>query len=84
MIANAIQAFQEDKGALPQKLAELHVEGAMCYLASDKSLRDSWDSEFVYSPVAIDGHPYQLLSKGPDGRFPSADDIDLWQHETRQ
>ncbi len=78
-IQNAIKAYQVDKGMLPQTLADLQAGGKLCYLDPEKELRDAWGREFVYKPILSDGRPYQLFSKGPDGRFTSADDVDVWK-----
>lgn len=83
-IQNAIKAHQIDKSAMPASLPALQAGGKMSYLDADKKLVDAWGREFLFSTQPANGHDYQLYSKGPDGLFPSADDIDVWKLEANK
>lgn len=83
-VQNAIKSYQIDKSALPGSLSILQQGGKMSYLDADKKLVDAWGRDFLYSTQAANGHDYQLYSKGPDGVFPSADDIDVWKVQIGQ
>jgi general secretion pathway protein G len=83
-IQNAIKSFQIDKSSLPGALPLLQQGGKMSYLDADKKLVDAWGRDFLYSTQPANGHDYQLYSKGPDGVFPSADDIDVWKVQIGQ
>ncbi len=83
-IQNAIKSYQIDKSAIPGALPLLQQGGKMSYLDAEKKLVDAWGREFLFSTQPANGHDYQLYSKGPDGIFPSADDIDVWKLEVKQ
>jgi general secretion pathway protein G len=78
-IQNAIKEFQMTNNAPPPNLEALQAGGKLALLDKDKKIVDAWERPFVYSPNPAGGHDYQLFSKGPDGIFPSADDLDVWK-----
>jgi len=44
----------------------------------DELPKDGWGNDFVYICPGINGHPYELFSKGPDGIEGTKDDISVW------
>ena len=68
----AIEAYQDDTGALPMTLADLALDEDA---DEEDSLRvDPWDNPYVYT-LAPNGLSYTLHSMGPDGVDGTADDI---------
>ncbi len=46
----------------------------------DKVPTDGWGHPFLYVSPDPDGeHPFDLKSAGPDGKFGTKDDIDIWK-----
>jgi general secretion pathway protein G len=78
VIQQALRAYEADHGRLPAALVALQAGGNMSYLDPDKKLADAWGRAFVYDPHPANGHEYQLLSKGRDGRLGTSDDLDAW------
>jgi type II secretory pathway pseudopilin PulG len=76
-IQEAIKHYQKDHGGLPENLEGLQQGGVQSYLDPDRKLVDAWGRTFVYEPRPTDGREFRLCSKGQDGRFPSADDLDV-------
>jgi general secretion pathway protein G len=76
-IRSALSAYNLDHSTYPPTLAVLQ-QGTTPYLESVFELRDGWKNPFLYSPRGTAGKPYDLFSKGPDGTFPSADDLNIW------
>ncbi len=44
----------------------------------DELPKDGWGNDFVYVSPGLNGHPYELFSKGPDGIEGTKDDISVW------
>jgi general secretion pathway protein G len=78
-IQTAIKEYQLSNNSPPRDLETLQAGGKLSILDKDKRLVDAWERPFVYSANPANGHDYQLFSKGPDGMFPSADDMDVWK-----
>jgi general secretion pathway protein G len=77
-IRNAIRQYQLDNNVYPGSLVSLTV-GKTAYLSSDYKLADGWGQPFLYTVPGNAGHEFELISKGADGVYPSADDIDVWK-----
>jgi len=45
----------------------------------DELPKDGWGNDFVYLSPGLNGHPYELFSKGPDGIEGTEDDISVWK-----
>jgi general secretion pathway protein G len=80
-IRNAVRNFQLDNNAYPPNLAALTV-GKTAYLSNDFKLADGWGQEFLYAAPGSGGREFDLYSKGDDGVFGTADDIDVWKLDT--
>jgi general secretion pathway protein G len=80
-IKSAIEQYHLNTSAYPPNLQALQA-GTMSYLDATKPLKDAWNRDFLYSPNGTAGRPYDLFSKGADGQFPSADDLDIWKPPT--
>ena len=76
-IHSALQAYNLDHSTYPPSLTALQ-QGTTPYLESRFALKDGWKNDFLYSPRGSAGRPYDLFSKGPDGTYPSADDLNVW------
>lgn len=77
-IQNAINDWRLTNNAPPANLSVLQT-GKYSQLDKDKKIVDAWERDFIYSASPAGGHDYQLFSRGPDGVFPSEDDIDVWK-----
>ncbi len=44
----------------------------------DELPKDGWGNDFVYMSPGLEGRPYELFSKGPDGIEGTEDDISVW------
>jgi general secretion pathway protein G len=69
-LAEKVQQFEMDTGALPATLQQLVVEpgGAVGWLgpyAKEAELRDPWNTPFEYR-VPGDGRPFEIVSYGAD------------------
>jgi general secretion pathway protein G len=73
----AIQQYNLNTSRYPATLQELQT-GTMPYLEARNPLQDGWKQPFAYSASGLDGKPYDLRSKGPDGRIGTADDLNIW------
>lgn len=73
-IKNILQTYQVDHSVFPPDLQTLV---ASKYL-EDKRIKDGFEQPLYYAPVGREGRPYELLSPGPDGKFQTTDDIDVW------
>ena len=77
-IRNALRTYQLDNNIYPASLQALTV-GNTAYLANDFKLADGWGQAFIYGAPGSNGQAFDLFSKGPDGSFGTADDIDVWK-----
>jgi general secretion pathway protein G len=73
----AIQQYNLNTSTYPANLQALQA-GTMAYLDSRNPLKDGWNQPFLYSPNGTNGKPYDLMSKGADGRVGTADDLNIW------
>ena len=78
-LAEKVQQFQMDTGALPATLDQLVVEpgGAVGWLgpyAREAELRDPWNTPFEYRAPG-DGRPFDIVSYGAD-RKPGGTSVD--------
>jgi type II secretion system protein G len=76
-IKSAIDAYNLNASVNPPSLAALQ-SGNMPYLEPSKPLKDGWKNDFFYSPTGTGGRPYDLMSRGPDGKLSTPDDISIW------
>lgn len=77
-IQKQVQQFSLSNDDYPQKLADLlnPPDGGPAFLKSKKDLKDPWRGEFVYRmPGRTKGNPFEIISKGPDGKMDTDDDI---------
>lgn len=81
-IQQGINEFKLNNNAPPPTLETLQA-GQHPILDATRKIVDAWERPFVYSPNPANGHDYQLYSKGADGQFPSADDIDVWKLDAK-
>jgi general secretion pathway protein G len=79
----ALAAFEQDTGAFPtteQGLAALvsppaAQDGTPRRPYIDKVQKDPWGNDYVYRSPGANNTDFDLLSKGPDGREGTADDV---------
>lgn len=76
-IRGALRSYQLDHNVYPPTLDAL-TQGRTAYLSNDFRLADAWGQAFVYG-VPGTAHEFDLLSKGGDQTFGTADDIDVWK-----
>jgi general secretion pathway protein G len=81
VIKQAIDSYHLNTSSYPPTLQAL-TTGTMAYLDDSQPLEDGWKRPFLYSPNGQNGRPYDLISKGADGMYPSADDVDIWKPES--
>ena len=69
-LAEKVQQFEMDTGALPNSLGELVSSDASGWLgpyAKESELKDPWNHPFEYR-VPGDNQPFDLISYGKDGK----------------
>ena len=71
-LADKIQQFEGDTGALPGSLGELvkapgGVSGWLGPYAKEVEMKDAWNHPYTYT-VPGDGKPFDLVSLGADGK----------------
>ena len=69
-LAEKVQQFEQDTGALPQSLGELVNSDAPGWLgpyAKDAELKDPWNHPYEYRAPG-DNQPFDLVSLGKDGK----------------
>jgi general secretion pathway protein G len=77
-IKTAINSYYGFHSVYPPNLAALQA-GANPFLEPGQSLLDGWKQPFLYqTPGLTPNHPYELVSKGPDGKYNTPDDISAW------
>jgi len=75
-IASAIEAYRQKNGHLPQFSDYVGLSDALFPLFMTPVIRlDAWGNPFNATLVALD--TVRLTSAGPDGKFGTADDIEL-------
>ena len=77
-LAEKVQQFQMDTGALPATLGELvkapgNAQGWLGPYAKDAELKDPWNHDFQYK-VPGESRPFDLISYGADGK-PGGDSV---------
>jgi general secretion pathway protein G len=77
-IRNALRNYQLDNNIYPTSLQAL-TTGKTAYLSNDFALADGWQQPFIYAVPGSNGREFDLYSKGPDGVFGTADDLDVWK-----
>ncbi|GMV27193.1 MAG: hypothetical protein AMXMBFR58_32240 [Phycisphaerae bacterium] len=73
-IKNILQTYQVDHSTFPPDLQTLITTK---YL-EDKKIKDGFEQPLYYAVPGRDGRLYELLSAGPDSKFQTPDDIDVW------
>ena len=68
-LGEAIEIYHIDLDVYPDNIDQLHPD----YMRNPPKL-DAWRNEFVYN-VSSDKQNYELISKGPDGKLNTEDDI---------
>jgi general secretion pathway protein G len=77
-IKTAINSYNGMYSMNPPTLASLQA-GAQGFLDKSQVLEDGWRQPFIYSPTGQGpDHPFELISKGPDQKFQTGDDINIW------
>jgi type II secretory pathway pseudopilin PulG len=76
-IKGAINQYAGFYSANPPTLAVLQ-SGTQPFLEKNMVLEDGWRQQFIYTPTGQGDHPFELISKGPDTKFQTADDINIW------
>ena len=76
-IKTAINAYYGSYSSNPTTLAALQ-SGTNPFLERNMILEDGWKQPFIYAPTGQGDHPFELMSKGPDQKFQTADDINIW------
>ena len=76
-IKTAINAYHGFYSQYPPSLPALQT-GKNPFLDETMRLEDGWKQPFLYSTPGMNGRPYDLVSKGADGKFPSDDDVNVW------
>ena len=75
-VANAIIAYQLEKGKIPTGGDGLNAL-VPNYLDSEKNLQDAWGHPFHYEVPGPKGQPFDIISDGPDEQPGTDDDIRL-------
>ncbi len=73
-IKGILQSYQVDHSTYPPDLQTLITSKYM----EDKKIQDGFQQPLYYANPGIGGRAYELLSAGPDTKFQTADDIDVW------
>ncbi|MCC6426458.1 MAG: type II secretion system protein GspG [Phycisphaerales bacterium] len=73
-IKNILQSYQVNESAFPPDLQTL----IKTKLMEDKRIEDGFKQPIYYATPGGNGRPFELLSGGPDLKFQTADDIDVW------
>jgi prepilin-type N-terminal cleavage/methylation domain-containing protein len=77
-IKTAINSYFGSYSINPPTLAALQG-GTNPFLERNMVLEDGWKQPFIYAPAGQGpDHPFELISKGPDQKFQTADDINVW------
>jgi general secretion pathway protein G len=76
MIRTALRTYYLSANAYPSSLQVLQT-GPGALLSTDFKLADGWGQPFLYQTPGRN-HEFDLISKGPDMAYPSADDLDVW------
>lgn len=91
-LAMAIQLFHQQIGHYPEKLVELverpddiDEDDDRWYKFLERSdFLDPWGNELIYRPEGeVNEDGYDLLSKGPDGKEDTEDDVGNFRKERR-
>jgi general secretion pathway protein G len=73
-IKNMLQTYHVDHSSFPPDLQTLITAGIM----DNKAIKDGFEQPLYYANPGLNGRPYELLSAGPDIKFQTPDDIDVW------
>ncbi|HLO39563.1 MAG TPA: type II secretion system protein GspG [Phycisphaerales bacterium] len=73
-IKNMLQTYQVDHSVFPPDLQTLITAKVM----EDKKIQDGFSQPLYYATPGLNGRSYELLSAGPDTKFQTPDDIDVW------
>lgn len=75
-IKNMLQTYQVDYSSFPPDLPTLIKAKIM----DDKKIKDGFEQPIYYAPQGrVEGRAFELVSSGPDLKFGTEDDIDVWQ-----
>ena len=69
IVGEAMEIYHIDLDDYPDTIDQLHPD-----YTRDPPKFDAWRNEFVYK-VSSDKQNYELISKGPDGKLNTEDDI---------
>lgn len=74
-IKNMLQTYQVDNSAFPPDLKTLITAKIM----DDKKIKDGFEQPLYYAPQGTTtARLFELVSSGPDTKFGTEDDIDVW------
>lgn len=79
-LVEKVGQYQQDTGRLPETLENLvkapyEASGWLGPYAKEAELKDPWNHAYVYAVPGKDGHPFDLISLGADGK-PGGDSVD--------
>ena len=91
-VEQALEQYRLDNGGYPtteQGLQSLVTAPSFGKTASrfpsegylKKVPKDAWGEEFLYSSPGVNGHPVEIVSRGPDKTEGTDDDIKNWEIE---
>lgn len=75
-VERSLQAFYLQTGAYPTTADGL---APLVPRFLEKEPLDGWKRAFVYFHPGQQGRPYEIISKGKDGEYGTADDIRSWE-----
>jgi prepilin-type N-terminal cleavage/methylation domain-containing protein len=77
-IKTAINSYNGMYSVNPPTLAALQA-GATPFLDKGQVLEDGWRQPFIYTATGQGPeHPFELISKGPDQKYGTGDDLNVW------
>lgn len=75
-IERSLRAYYVQTGAYPTTAEQLQP---LIPRFLEKTPLDGWKREFVYFHPGQQGREYEIISKGKDGEYGTADDIRSWE-----
>ena len=72
-----LEAYFNEHTSYPGTLRDLDIDESTPIL-------DGWDQDFYYKATPEGGHPYLLISNGPDKLPNTTDDIDVWTMDLKK
>lgn len=90
VVRQKVEAYRIEHSAWPSAdlglaaLSDGHASPTASYYLQPDQLRDPWDNQYLFITPGPDGHPYEIISYGADGRpGGEGEDADLSSISTR-